>query len=384
MNAQLDQIKQLAAKGEEGRLQLMAALHSMAYALETPDDTISRYGAMNLQAATVQVGINSGLFRHLGTSESPLSVDELSEKTRAEAQLMTRILRYLATTGAVDEVGRGLYSANHVTKNLTEKVTEAGLSHYFYTVATQYQALPSFLSKTGYKDPADELHTVFQDAWKTDLHAFAWFSQAPENLVYFNDYMALRRKSDLSWLTVYPVAEAAASWDPSQPVYVNVGGGIGHQCAQFKDKFPEIPGRVILQDMPHSISKALPTPGVENMAHNFFEAQPVHGAKFYHMRGVLHNHPPHKVLQILQNLRSAMTHDSVLLLDEMILPEEGVNHEAASMDLTMLGAFAGAERTEAQWRDILKDAGLELVQTYVYNPLFYESVMDVRLPELGS
>ena len=87
MEAQLNQIRELAAKGEEGRLQLMAALHGMAFSLETPDDTISRYGAMNLQAATVQVGINSGLFRVLAASDNSVTVGELSAKTGVETQL---------------------------------------------------------------------------------------------------------------------------------------------------------------------------------------------------------------------------------------------------------------------------------------------------------
>lgn len=131
----------------------------------------------------------------------------------------------------------------------------------------------------GYQNPEDELHTACQAAWKTDKHQFAWFSDNPENLKYFNDYMAYRRKPDTSWLSVYPVEEQTNGWDSERPVYVNIGGGIGHQCAQFKERYPRVPGRVILQDLPHSIANALPTPGVENMAHNFFELQPVKGTK---------------------------------------------------------------------------------------------------------
>lgn len=126
----------------------------------------------------------------------------------------------------------------------------------------------------------DELHTAFQDAWKTPLHAFQWFAENNSHLTYFNDYMALRRKPELSWLSVYPVAQEVEGWDSkdnSRAIYVNIGGGIGHQCKQFKEKYPDLPGRVILQDLPHSIAKALPTPGVENMEHDFFQPQPIKG-----------------------------------------------------------------------------------------------------------
>ncbi|GAW24152.1 hypothetical protein ANO14919_137330 [Xylariales sp. No.14919] len=139
-------------------------------------------------------------------------------------------------------------------------------------------------------------------------------------------------------------------------------------------------GRVILQDLPHSISNALPTPGVENMAHDFFEPQPVKASKFYFTLGVLHNHPHHKVCLLLNNIKSAMATDSVILLDEMVLPEVGVSPYAAAMDLVTMSAFAGMVRTESQWRGIIESVGLKLVKTYVYNATSYESVIDVRLP----
>lgn len=103
------------------------------------------------------------------------------------------------------------------------------------------------------------------------------------------------------------------------------------------------------------------------------------GAKFYFLRGVLHNHPPARVRKILGNIRAAMSSDSILLIDEMILPEVNTHIDAASMDLTMMGAFAGMERTEEQWRSTIHEAGLELTKTYLYNPLSHENVMEVRL-----
>lgn len=102
------------------------------------------------------------------------------------------------------------------------------------------------------------------------------------------------------------------------------------------------------------------------------------------MRGVLHNHPPGKVRQILENTKAAMGSQSVLLVDEQVLPEERVNFIAACIDMTMLSAFASMERTEKQWGEVFRDAGLELVGTFVYNSVNYESVMDVRLPRTAE
>lgn len=76
--------------------------------------------------------------------------------------------------------------------------------------------------------------------------------------------------------------------------------------------------------------------------------------------------------------------ESILLIDELVLPEADINYIASSIDMTMLSAFASMERTEPQWREIFQYVGLELVRTYTYYPQGYESVMDVRLPRTQS
>ena len=99
------------------------------------------------------------------------------------------------------------------------------------------------------------------------------------------------------------------------------------------------------------------------------------GAKFYFLRGVLHNHPDERVRLILLNIKIAMGKDSVLLIDEMVLPDTQVDWHVTSIDLTMMCAFAARERTETQWNAILESVGLKLVKKLTYKPSVYESVM---------
>ena len=168
----------------------------------------------------------------------------------------------------------------------------------FYTAGPQYEALPQYLKRTGYHNPTNSLQTAFQQAWKTPLHAFDWFGENPQHLAHFNDYMALRRQPEQTWLTVYPVSDEVQGWDArdnTRAIYVNIGGGIGHQCAQFKAKYPDLPGRVVLQDLPHTVAQALQTPGVENMGHDFFEEQPVKG-KFFCFLSLMNYYLPNEYL----------------------------------------------------------------------------------------
>ncbi|KAI1377949.1 O-methyl transferase B [Hypoxylon crocopeplum] len=367
------------------RRNLIVALRRMADSLEDTVGTIHKYGHIDLEKAMIKIGLDLGIFNVLAKANGVKTVEDIAKDTGADPELLKRILRYYNTINVAREVGPHQYEATNITHNLTEEVCIAALNHYYGFVAKQYQATPDFLKENDYQNPTDEKNTAFQKGWNTRKHPFDLMLTLPGAMDDFHTYMALRRQTDLSWLTVYPVREETAGLtDPERPLYVNIGGGIGHQCAQFREKYPDIPGRVILQDLPDTVARALPTPGVENMAYDFFQAQPVRGAKFYFMRGVPHNHPPQRAQLIFERVREAMAPDSVLLVDEAVLPATDVGFIAASIDLTMMGAFAAMERTEAEWRALAEGAGLELVRTYTYNALENETVMEMRLPREDS
>ncbi|GAB1314336.1 hypothetical protein MFIFM68171_04546 [Madurella fahalii] len=379
-------LAQLATTADRAtRRNLIVALRRMADSLEDTVGTIHRYGHIELETAMIKVGLDLGIFKVLAGTSGAKTAEEVAKETGADPALMKRILRYYNTINVAREVGPHRYEATNVTRNLTEEVCVAAMRHYYDLVSKQYQATAEFLKQNGYQNPTDETNTAFQMGWDTRKQPFEFMLELPGAMDHFHKYMALRRQVELSWLTVYPVREETAGLsDPERPLFVNVGGGIGHQCAQFREKYPDIPGRVILQDLPDTVAMALRTPGVENIAHDMFQPQPVKGAKFYFMRGVPHNHPPHRVKLLFERIREAMAPDSILLVDETVLPDTGVGFIAASIDLTMLGAFASMERTEAEWRALAKDAGLELVRTYTYNALENETVMDLRLPRSDS
>lgn len=147
----------------------------------------------------------------------------------------------------------------------------------FYTCGPLYQELPGFLAKIKYQDITDNTNTVHQVAHKTPLPAFLWFMEHPQAAGYFNEFMLHRRKDQVICWDVYPVEQETQGWKSDATVLVDIGGNIGHQCAEFKKKYPTVPGHVVLQDLPGPIGMALSTPGVENVAHDMFKPQPVKG-----------------------------------------------------------------------------------------------------------
>ena len=93
------------------------------------------------------------------------------------------------------------------------------------------------------------------------------------------------------------------------------------------------------------------------------------------MRGILHDFPDDKCRLILQNIIEAMAKDSLILIDEMVLPNTGVHWQATQIDLTMMSALASMERTHEQWNALLDSVRLKITKTYVYTPSLHESVM---------
>jgi hypothetical protein len=115
------------------------------------------------------------------------------------------------------------------------------------------QKLPEFLVETNYRPIIDNTNCVLQPAWNITEPAFVWLQHEPQLFANFQQYMSQQREGMPTWLTVYLIEEETKTWAPDQPVFVDVGGGWGHQCAALKSKYPNLPGRVILQDVPYSI-----------------------------------------------------------------------------------------------------------------------------------
>ena len=90
--------------------------------------------------------------------------------------------------------------------------------------------------------------------------------------------MAASREGQNTFLDSYPFEkELGHSLKPEISLFVDVGGGIGHQCLALKQRLPHLSGRVINQDLPPVIAQAIPHEGVEHTVHDFMAEQPIKG-----------------------------------------------------------------------------------------------------------
>lgn len=79
----------------------------------------------------------------------------------------------------------------------------------------------------------------------------------------------------------YPVQEQLidnAKTGKDDVLIVDVGGNKGHDLEEFASKWPNAPGRLILQDQPHVLQEIQSlNPAIEPKIHDFFTEQPVKG-----------------------------------------------------------------------------------------------------------
>ncbi|PWY91774.1 S-adenosyl-L-methionine-dependent methyltransferase [Aspergillus sclerotioniger CBS 115572] len=344
----------MEALAEEHILDSLSKLYA---SIESPDDTVQRFTFYNMQLACIRTAIDLALFERLTQTDSPLTVDQLSESTGANPVFMGRLLRYLASYYAVQKVAKDTFTASTISRTFSQRGFQAAVGHLFNNAGPSIQELLAWLKENGYPDIQDNVKTPFQRVMHTELPAFLWLQQQPENLAFFNKHMKANRFGMPTFLDVFPTLEKTTGLSADRALFVDVGGGFGQQVISFRDKYSQLEGRVIVQDLAPTTANAVQYPGVEFMAHDFFTPQPC--------------------LEILKNIKDVMAPDSYILVDDMVLPNVGVHWQQAQLDMLMMAALGARERTQEQWTELFQSAGLKINQVHTYTESLKDSIIEV-------
>jgi hypothetical protein len=152
--------------------------------------------------------------------------------------------------------------------------------------------------------------------------------------------------------------------------FVDVGGGRGGILAALLTATPEARGTLF--DLPAGLIGArehLAGIGVADrvdlVAGDFFESVPA-GGDVYLLRRVVHNWANDQAVAILANCRNAIGDQPArLLIADTIMPDRPIPGPAAdevtfTLDLHMLVLLGARERSESEFRDLLRAAGFRL------------------------
>lgn len=90
-------------------------------------------------------------------------------------------------------------------------------------------------------------------------------------------------------------------------------------------------------------------------------------AKFYYLRNVLHGLPNDHCIEVLKKIVPAMAKDSLLVIDDIVVPDKGACRQACQLDFIMMASIAGKKRTRTEWYEILDAAGFKVLDCRPYD-----------------
>ncbi|KAF2672003.1 S-adenosyl-L-methionine-dependent methyltransferase [Microthyrium microscopicum] len=296
-----------------------------------------------------------------------ITLEQLSTETKCQALLIKRIMRVLVNLKLFNEVDQDVFQPQRVVAMYKTESMIAQVILHFTSHQREIVMLPEFFAERGYNCPDDAFDSPFQYAVGTKQHQFEWIAERPRMQHAFNITMTMRSqgKFDVPWHEMFPIDQLFTQKMTSDTFMVDVGGGIGHHMITFKERYPKVPGKLVVQDIPAVIETVKDLPdGIEAMSTDFLKSQPIQGANVYFLAHILHDWPDKQAKLILEHIRDAMGPDSVVLLNESVMPEQGVPFNPALADIVMMAAYSAGERTEKQYQELLDSAGLKLVKVW--------------------
>jgi len=320
-----------------------------------PGDQRSRLLALiNANWTTQAISVATQLHLAELLCDGPRPLQELAEETSCHPPSLLRLLRALASLGAVVELDEGRFA-----------LTELGAMLH-PDVPGSLAAWAQFCGTSSWKGWSQLLECVRTGESVRKQHRGAdGFDHLQED----GDAALLFNRAMVS-LTATVAAAVVRSIDFSgAKSVVDVGGGFGELLAAVLGAHPQLRG--VLFDLSHSMVGArarLAEGGVadrcEVVTGSFFDSVP-RGADIYLLKSVLHDWDDDRCAVILGNCRRVMGPRARLLVIERILSvriavsphDQGI----ARSDLNMLIGTGGCERTQEQFREMLRLAGLRHV-----------------------
>ena len=298
-----------------------------------------------------QISHMIGVAAQLGIADllanGPKSIADLAAATGTHAPSLFRLLRGLASLGIFAEDDQGNFMLTSLAQPLQSGVP--GSLHAFALFNVSEAVVRPWIElaysvRTG---EAARRHIFGMSTWE-------YLAQHPDLDAIYN--------AAVSELSFHDNAAVLAAYDfAGIHTLVEVGGGQGTLMASLLAAYPSRRG--VLMDQAHVLPgtrTVLEAAGLadrcELIAGNFFESVPPAGDA-YLLKRVIHDWDDAQAVAILAKCHQAMAQQGKLLVIESIIPPGNTPHPGKLMDLIMLVALGGKERTEAEYRTLLDQAG---------------------------
>ncbi|KAL4996699.1 S-adenosyl-L-methionine-dependent methyltransferase [Aspergillus recurvatus] len=354
-------------QSETSRIEALATVTKLQRALEQPKDAILKLSYQPMVFMALKVAHDMKVFPVLAKATTPVSAKVLAAVKPADPLLVERIMRLLVSFDFVVEPEPGAYLPTAISKEMVNRATIGTVESLFCEFLPIMLKTPEYLKATNYRNPDDPLRAPLQYTHNIEQDGFTWLCEHPDALTRFNNFMEGQRANRVHWGDWFPMQErilAGADGNPERALIVDIGGGPGHDLMLFQKRFPDAPGKLVLEDLPSVIDEAAPeldACGIEGVKYDFFKSpNPVKGARVYYFKFVFHDWSDEKARILLNNVIAGMEAGySKLVIEEYIVPDQNAQFLHGTTDMAVMLFCSGLERTRQQWKSLLISVGLE-------------------------
>lgn len=282
----------------------------------------------------------------------PLTPQELAAATKADAGALHRLLRALSSLGVFVEIEGSRFAMTPAAELLRRDMPGS-----LHSSAMLYGDLV-FWSAYGHLSHAIETGRPAFDATHGQSF-YDYLDRHPAPAALFHGAM--------SGFSELESAAILAAYDfSSAGTVVDVGGGQGALVAALLHAYPKLQAVIFDRSAATDSTKAqFADAGIGARAQfvegDFFSSVP-DGGDLYLLKSVIHNWEDEPATAILRKCREAMPQQARLIVAERVLPPGNAASEAKLFDINMLVTLGGRERTEAEYADLFRAAGLELTR----------------------
>jgi hypothetical protein len=296
-----------------------------------------------------------GLADHLGSGAK--TAEQLAGPTGTHAPSLHRLMRTLAGLGILTEGPARHFSLTPVGEALRTGAPGAARATILtFAGGHLWDVMKEFPHSLATGQSAHE-HIA-------GMPLFEWLGRHPEEASLFGESMVGFHGGE-------PPAVAAAYDFSGVGTLVDVGGGTGNLITAICARHSNVRG--VLFDLPHSEPDAkalIASRGLSDRISiatgSFFERVP-EGGDAYVLSHIIHDWNDEQGVTILRNCRKVMPREGRLLIVESVLPPGDTPHPGKVLDMVMLLAPGGQERTEEEYRALLAKAGLRLTHVVPTN-----------------
>lgn len=315
-----------------------------------------------MQDYVLHAGLSLGLFERFG--EDPKSASDLAEEVETDPSYTYRLLRALVETAAVNETSDRRFYLTPMGERFQADHPQSVRDGYLFWLSPDLKAAWNHLTEIVQEGET----TGFEREYGQEF--FDYLDEHPELASAFNSLM-----SSVTERQTPAILEALSTYDFTEVSHVcDVGGGHGYLLCQLLDEHPQVEGTVL--DLPEVVAEEdqlwAPKLGVEDrcsyIGGDMFDGVPE--ADVYFLKNILEGVPDDDAIDVLSTVEAAAPPDGRLFIIESFVPGPGTSDYTKLLDIQMMVVNGGRERTEAEHRRLLDEAGWEF--------------SDLREPEEGG